>query len=355
MIFVTGGAGFIGSNFILDYLSRNDEHVLNIDKLTYAGNPYNLSSLDDDPRYHFVQADIADRATIDALFEQHQPRAMLHFAAESHVDRSIHSPGEFIHTNVNGTFTLLEAARAYWSALPAGVREDFRFLHVSTDEVYGTLGPDDAPFSEATPYAPNSPYSASKAASDHLVRAYHHTYGLPTLTTNCSNNYGPYHFPEKLIPLVILNALDGKPLPIYGDGQQIRDWLFVSDHCTAIREVLARGVPGETYNIGGWNEKTNLDVVHTLCDILDELRPKSAGSYRDQITFVQDRPGHDRRYAIDARKLERELGWKPAETFETGIAKTVRWYLDNPQWVANVRSGGYLKWLEFQYGSKEKS
>jgi dTDP-glucose 4,6-dehydratase len=355
MIFVTGGAGFIGSNFILDYLSRNDEHVLNIDKLTYAGNPYNLSSLDGDARYHFVQADIADRTTIDALFEQYQPRAIVHFAAESHVDRSIHSPGEFIHTNVNGTFTLLEAARAYWSALPAGAREDFRFLHVSTDEVYGTLGPDDAPFSETTPYAPNSPYSASKAASDHLVRAYHHTYGLPTLTTNCSNNYGPYHFPEKLIPLVILNALDGKPLPIYGDGQQIRDWLFVSDHCSAIREVLARGAPGQTYNIGGWNEKANLDVVHTLCDILDELRPKAAGRYRDQITFVQDRPGHDRRYAIDARKLERELGWKPAETFETGIAKTVRWYLDNPQWVANVRSGGYLKWLELHYGSEDKS
>jgi len=355
MIFVTGGAGFIGSNFILDYLSRNDEHVLNIDKLTYAGNPYNLSSLDGDARYHFMQADIADRATIDALFEQYQPRAIVHFAAESHVDRSIHSPGEFIHTNVNGTFTLLEAARAYWSALPAGAREDFRFLHVSTDEVYGTLGPDDAPFSETTPYAPNSPYSASKAASDHLVRAYHHTYGLPTLTTNCSNNYGPYHFPEKLIPLVILNALDGKPLPIYGDGQQIRDWLFVSDHCSAIREVLARGAPGQTYNIGGWNEKANLDVVHTLCDILDELRPKAAGRYRDQITFVQDRPGHDRRYAIDARKLERELGWKPAETFETGIAKTVRWYLDNPQWVANVRSGGYLKWLELHYGSEDKS
>jgi dTDP-glucose 4,6-dehydratase len=355
MIFVTGGAGFIGSNFILDYLSRNNEHVLNIDKLTYAGNPYNLSSLDGDARYHFMQADIADRATIDALFEQYQPRAIVHFAAESHVDRSIHSPGEFIHTNVNGTFTLLEAARAYWSALPAGAREDFRFLHVSTDEVYGTLGPDDAPFSETTPYAPNSPYSASKAASDHLVRAYHHTYGLPTLTTNCSNNYGPYHFPEKLIPLVILNALDGKPLPIYGDGQQIRDWLFVSDHCSAIREVLARGAPGQTYNIGGWNEKANLDVVHTLCDILDELRPKAAGRYRDQITFVQDRPGHDRRYAIDARKLERELGWKPAETFETGIAKTVRWYLDNPQWVANVRSGGYLKWLELHYGSEDKS
>ncbi|WP_016835283.1 dTDP-glucose 4,6-dehydratase [Herbaspirillum lusitanum] len=355
MIFVTGGAGFIGSNFILDYLSRHDEHVLNIDKLTYAGNPYNLGSLDGDARYHFVQADVADHAKIAELFSRHRPRAILHFAAESHVDRSIHSPGEFIHTNVNGTFNLLEVARHYWSDLEAQQRQEFRFLHVSTDEVYGTLGSDDAPFSETTPYAPNSPYSASKAASDHLVRAYHHTYGLPTLTTNCSNNYGPYHFPEKLIPLVILNALDGKPLPIYGDGQQIRDWLFVGDHCTAIREVLARGVPGETYNIGGWNEKANLDVVRTLCDMLDELKPKAAGSYRDQITFVQDRPGHDRRYAIDARKLERELGWKPAETFETGIAKTVRWYLDNPQWVANVRSGGYLKWLELQYGGKEKS
>ena len=353
MIFVTGGAGFIGSNFILDFLAGQDEHVLNIDKLTYAGNPYNLTSLDGDERYHFVQADIADREKIARLFEQHRPRAIIHFAAESHVDRSIHSPGEFIHTNVNGTFSLLEAARAYWSGLGPEDKEAFRFLHVSTDEVYGTLGPDDAPFSETTPYAPNSPYSASKAASDHLVRAYHHTYGLPTLTTNCSNNYGPYHFPEKLIPLVILNALDGKALPIYGDGQQIRDWLFVSDHCTAIRQVLARGKVGETYNIGGWNEKANLDVVHTLCDILDQQKPKAAGSYRDQITFVQDRPGHDRRYAIDARKLERELGWKPAETFETGIAKTVRWYLDHPQWVANIRTGGYLKWLELHYGAED--
>ncbi|MFL9878449.1 dTDP-glucose 4,6-dehydratase [Herbaspirillum rhizosphaerae] len=350
MIFVTGGAGFIGSNFILDLLASQDEHVLNIDKLTYAGNPYNLASLDGDERYHFVQADIADREKITQLFEQHQPRAIIHFAAESHVDRSIHSPGEFIHTNVNGTFSLLEAARAYWSALDSEKKAAFRFLHVSTDEVYGTLGPNDPPFSETTPYAPNSPYSASKAASDHLVRAYHHTYGLPTLTTNCSNNYGPYHFPEKLIPLVILNALDGKALPIYGDGQQIRDWLFVSDHCAAIRQVLARGKVGETYNIGGWNEKANLDVVHTLCDILDQQKPKAVGSYRDQITFVQDRPGHDRRYAIDARKLERELGWKPTETFETGIAKTVRWYLDHPQWVINIRTGGYLKWLELHYG-----
>jgi len=353
MIFVTGGAGFIGSNFILDFLASQDEHVLNIDKLTYAGNPYNLISVESDNRYHFVQADIADRDKIAPLFLQHQPRAIVHFAAESHVDRSIHSPGEFIHTNVNGTFNLLEAARNYWSNLEQHDKTEFRFLHVSTDEVYGTLGPQDPPFNEMTRYAPNSPYSASKAASDHLVRAYHHTYGLPTLTTNCSNNYGPHHFPEKLIPLVILNALDEKQLPIYGDGQQIRDWLFVSDHCAAIRKVLACGAIGETYNIGGWNEKANLDVVYTLCDILDQMRPKSAGSYRDQITFVQDRPGHDRRYAIDARKLERELGWKPAETFESGIAKTVRWYLDHPEWVANIRTGGYLKWLELHYGAKE--
>jgi dTDP-glucose 4,6-dehydratase len=351
MIFVTGGAGFIGSNFILDYLSLHDEHIVNIDKLTYAGNPYNLASLAGDARYHFVQADIADSTAIQALFEQYRPRAILHFAAESHVDRSIHSPGEFIHTNVNGTFNLLDNARRYWSALPTPEKEQFRFLHVSTDEVFGTLGPTDAPFSETTAYAPNSPYSASKAASDHLVRAYHHTYGLPTLTTNCSNNYGPYHFPEKLIPLVILNALEGKPLPIYGDGQQVRDWLFVTDHCAAIREVLARGSSGETYNIGGWNEQTNLVVVEMLCDLLDRLRPRAQGSYRDQITFVQDRPGHDRRYAIDSRKLKRELGWVPAETFETGLEKTVRWYLDHPEWVATIRSGAYLNWLQQQYGS----
>ena len=351
MIFVTGGAGFIGSNFILDFLAGQDEHVLNIDKLTYAGNPYNLTSLDGDERYHFVQADIADREKIAALFEQHQPRAIIHFAAESHVDRSIHSPGEFIHTNVNGTFSLLEAARAYWSALDAENKAAFRFLHVSTDEVYGTLGPNDPPFSETTPYAPNSPYSASKAASDHLVRAYHHTYGLPTLTTNCSNNYGPYHFPEKLIPLVILNALDGKPLPIYGDGQQIRDWLFVTDHCSAIRAVLAGGRLGETYNIGGWNEKANLDIVKTVCALLDELRPSSEGPYSRLITFVTDRPGHDRRYAIDARKIERELGWRPAETFETGIRKTVQWYLDHPDWVARVQSGAYRDWVSQQYGA----
>ncbi|MBB5390106.1 MULTISPECIES: dTDP-glucose 4,6-dehydratase [unclassified Herbaspirillum] len=351
MLFITGGAGFIGSNFILDWLaSGTADPVLNIDKLTYAGNPYNLATIAGDARYLFSQTDICDETAIAALFAQHRPRAILHFAAESHVDRSIASPDEFIRTNVNGTFNLLEAARHYWNTLQGEEREAFRFLHVSTDEVYGTLGPQDAPFSETTPYAPNSPYSASKAASDHLVRAYHHTYGLPTLTTNCSNNYGPYHFPEKLIPLVISNALDGKPLPVYGDGMQVRDWLYVRDHCAAIREVLARGKPGETYNVGGWNEKANLDVVHTLCDILDQLKPKADGSYRDQITFVKDRPGHDRRYAIDARKIERELGWKPAETFESGIRKTVQWYLANPQWVANVRSGGYLTWMEQQYG-----
>lgn len=353
MIFVTGGAGFIGSNFILDFLaSAADEAVLNIDKLTYAGNPYNLASLDGNQRYIFSQTDICDAATLAELFSRHRPRAIVHFAAESHVDRSIASPDEFVRTNVNGTFNLLEVARRYWSTLEEQERNCFRFLHVSTDEVYGTLGSEDAPFSETTPYAPNSPYSASKAASDHLVRAYHHTYGLPVLTTNCSNNYGPYHFPEKLIPLVISNALDGKPLPIYGDGMQIRDWLYVRDHCSAIREVLARGTPGETYNVGGWNEKANLDVVRTLCDMLDELAPKTAGSYREQITFVKDRPGHDRRYAIDARKIERELGWKPAETFESGIRKTVTWYLANPEWVANVRSGNYLKWIEQQYGGQ---
>ncbi|KAF1043701.1 MAG: dTDP-glucose 4,6-dehydratase [Herbaspirillum frisingense] len=352
MIFVTGGAGFIGSNFILEWLADSAaEAVLNIDKLTYAGNPYNLAAVADDARYLFSQTDICDEAAIKALFEQHRPRALLHFAAESHVDRSISNPDAFIRTNVNGTFNLLEAARRYWNTLEGRAREDFRFLHVSTDEVYGTLGPQDAPFSETTPYAPNSPYSASKAASDHLVRAYHHTYGLPVLTTNCSNNYGPYHFPEKLIPLVISNAIEGKPLPIYGDGMQVRDWLFVQDHCTAIREVLAKGRPGETYNVGGWNEKPNLEVVHTLCDILDQLKPKAAGSYRDQISYVKDRPGHDRRYAIDAGKIERELGWKPAETFESGIRKTVAWYLDHPQWVANVKSGAYLKWIEQQYGA----
>ncbi len=353
MIFVTGGAGFIGSNFVLDWLAQSSEPVVNFDKLTYAGNLNNLASIKDDPRHIFVQGDINDTALLSQLFAQHKPRAVLHFAAESHVDRSIHNPGAFVTTNVNGTFSLLEAARAYWNTLSGAERESFRFLHVSTDEVYGTLSADDAPFSETTPYAPNSPYSASKAASDHLVRSYHHTYGFPTLTTNCSNNYGGFHFPEKLIPLIISNARDGKALPIYGDGQQIRDWLYVGDHCTAIRRVLEAGRVGEVYNVGGWNEKANLEVVHTLCDILDKLTPKAAGSYRDQITYVQDRPGHDRRYAIDARKIERELGWKPAETFESGIAKTVQWYLDNQEWVRNVQSGDYQNWLEKNYASRD--
>jgi len=352
MILVTGGAGFIGSNFVLQWLLQTDEPVVNLDKLTYAGNLSNLDSLSGDPRHVFVQGDIGDTALVASLLREHKVRAIVHFAAESHVDRSIHGPAAFIETNVNGTFGLLEAARGYWSALPEQEKGAFRFLHVSTDEVYGTLGPHDPPFTETTPYAPNSPYSASKAASDHLVRAYHHTYGMPVLTTNCSNNYGPYHFPEKLIPLVITNARAGKPLPIYGDGQQVRDWLFVTDHCAAIRRVLADGKLGEVYNVGGWNEKANLDVVHTLCDILDELDPKPAGSYRDQITYVQDRPGHDRRYAIDARKLERELGWKPAETFESGIRKTVQWYLDNQPWVKNVQSGDYQNWLDKNYAQR---
>lgn len=353
MIFVTGGAGFIGSNFVLDWLAQSSETVVNFDKLTYAGNLNNLASLSDDPRHIFVQGDINDTTLLSQLFEQHKPRAVVHFAAESHVDRSIHNPGAFVTTNVNGTFSLLEAARAYWNTLSDTERESFRFLHVSTDEVYGTLGANDAPFSETTPYAPNSPYSASKAASDHLVRSYHHTYGFPTLTTNCSNNYGGFHFPEKLIPLIISNARNGKALPIYGDGQQIRDWLYVGDHCTAIRRVLEAGRVGEVYNVGGWNEKANLEVVHTLCDILDKLTPKAAGSYRDQITYVQDRPGHDRRYAIDAGKIERELGWKPAETFESGIAKTVQWYMDNQEWVSNVQSGDYQNWLEKNYASRD--
>lgn len=354
MIFVTGGAGFIGSNFVLDWLAQSDEPVLNFDKLTYAGNLNNLASLKEDARHVFVRGDICDGEQVLALLRDHQPRAIVHFAAESHVDRSIHGPAEFIQTNINGTFALLEAARAYWSGLPEAEKTAFRFLHVSTDEVYGTLGPQDPPFSETTAYAPNSPYSASKAASDHLVRSYHHTYGFPTLTTNCSNNYGPYHFPEKLIPLMIANAQAGKPLPVYGDGQQVRDWLYVSDHCAAIRRVLADGKLGEVYNVGGWNEMANLDVVHTLCDILDSLKPKADGtSYRAQISYVADRPGHDRRYAIDARKLERELGWKPAETFATGIRKTVQWYLDHPDWVADVQSGAYAKWLETNYFNRE--
>ncbi|WP_213780016.1 dTDP-glucose 4,6-dehydratase [Caballeronia sp. dw_276] len=352
MILVTGGAGFIGANFVLDWLAGSQESLLNVDKLTYAGNLGTLASQRDNPNHLFVRADICDRAAMDALLAKHKPRAILHFAAESHVDRSIHGPADFVQTNVVGTFTLLEATRAYWNSLPAQEKVDFRFLHVSTDEVFGSLSATDPQFSETTPYAPNSPYSATKAGSDHLVRAYHHTYGLPVLTTNCSNNYGPYQFPEKLIPLMIANGLAGKPLPVYGDGKNVRDWLYVVDHCVAIREVLARGTPGETYNVGGWNEKKNLDVVHTLCDLLDELSPKKSGSYRDQITYVADRPGHDRRYAIDASKLERELGWKPAETFETGLRKTVQWYLDNQAWCEEVASGEYLKWVETNYAQR---
>ena len=353
MIFVTGGAGFIGSNFVLNSLAHSDEPVLNYDKLTYAGNLNNLASLQGDARHIFVQGDICDEAKVAALLAQYKPRAIVHFAAESHVDRSIHGPGDFIQTNIHGTFSLLQAARGWYETLQGEARSAFRFLHVSTDEVYGTLGPDDAPFSETTAYAPNSPYSASKAASDHLVRAYHHTYGLPTLTTNCSNNYGPYHFPEKLIPLIIANALAGKDLPIYGDGLQVRDWLYVVDHCRAIGRVLEAGRLGETYNVGGWNEMSNLQVVHTLCDLLDQLRPKTDGSsYRTQIISVKDRPGHDRRYAIDARKIERELGWKPVETFASGIAKTVQWYLENQAWVANVQSGEYMHWLEKNYSER---
>lgn len=353
MIIVTGGAGFIGSNFVLDWLAGSEEPVVNLDRLTYAGNLKNLRSIDGDVRHRFVKGDICDGPLVAGLLAAHRPRAIVHFAAESHVDRSIHGPAEFIRTNINGTFSLLEAARAYWSGLEGAERDGFRFLHVSTDEVYGTLGAADPPFTEATPYAPNSPYAASKAASDHLVRSYHHTYGLPTLTTNCSNNYGPYHFPEKLIPLVIANARAGKPLPIYGDGRQVRDWLYVRDHCTAIRAVLARGRIGETYNIGGWNEKTNLEVVTRLCDILDELEPKTSGSYRDQVSFVADRPGHDRRYAIDASKIERELDWKPAETFDSGIRKTVEWYLAHQDWVRDVQSGDYLTWMEKNYARRE--
>jgi dTDP-glucose 4,6-dehydratase len=349
-IFVTGGAGFIGSNFVLDWLAQSDETVVNLDNLTYAGNLDNLRSLEGDARHVFVRGDIGDAALVAALLAEHKPRAVLNFAAESHVDRSILGPGEFIQTNIVGTFHLLEAVRAYWDGLESEAKAAFRFLHVSTDEVYGSLEQGAPAFTEQHRYEPNSPYSASKAASDHLVRAYHHTYGLPVLTTNCSNNYGPYHFPEKLIPLVIHNALSGKALPIYGDGQQIRDWLYVKDHCSAIRRVLESGVLGETYNVGGWNEKANLDVVHTLCAILDELQPRTdAQSYKTQITFVKDRPGHDKRYAIDASKLERELGWKPAETFESGIRKTVQWYLANSDWVQNVTSGNYRNWVEKQY------
>ena len=349
-ILVTGGAGFIGSNFVLDWLAESQEIVVNLDLLTYAGNLENLETVKDDPRHIFVRGDIGDSVFVTSLLNQHQPRAVLNFAAESHVDRSIHGPEDFIQTNVVGTFHLLESVRAYWDGLKGDRKENFRFLHVSTDEVYGTLGPKDAPFTETTPYAPNSPYSASKAASDHLVRAYHHTYGLPVLTTNCSNNYGPYHFPEKLIPLCLHNALSGKPLPIYGDGMQVRDWLYVKDHCSAIRRVLADGKVGETYNVGGWNEKPNLEVINTLCEILGELAPRADGmSYKSQISFVKDRAGHDRRYAIDASKIERELGWVPSETFETGIRKTIQWYLDHQGWVENIVSGDYRSWVEKQY------
>lgn len=351
-ILVTGGAGFIGSNFVLQWLREEAGSVINVDKLTYAGNPDNLRQADPS-RHELVRADIGDTTLVAELLARHQPVAVLNFAAESHVDRSIHGPGDFIETNVVSTFRLLEAVRAYWSSLPEPARSNFRFLHVSTDEVFGSLGPHDPAFSESTPYAPNSPYSASKAASDHLVRAWHHTYGLPVLTTNCSNNYGPLHFPEKLIPLMILNALEGKPLPVYGDGQQVRDWLYVEDHCSAIRRVLAKGRVGETYNIGGCNEQKNLDVVHLVCGLLDELSPRQDGkSYREQISFVTDRPGHDRRYAIDARRMEQELGWRPAETFASGLRKTVQWYLANPEWIANVKSGAYRDWVEKNYAER---
>jgi dTDP-glucose 4,6-dehydratase len=353
MILVTGGAGFIGSNFVLDWLAQSDEPVLNLDALTYAGNMENFASLAGDARHVFVHGDICDRALLDRVLAEHRPRAVLHFAAESHVDRSIHGPGAFVRTNVEGTFTLLEAVRAHWMQLAEAEKGAFRFHHVSTDEVYGSLGPDDPAFTETHLYQPNSPYSASKAASDHLVRAWFHTYGLPVLTTNCSNNYGPYHFPEKLIPLMIVNALAGKPLPIYGDGLNVRDWLYVKDHCSAIRAVLALGRPGEVYNIGGWNERTNRQIVDAICSLLDELRPDPAGPYRRLIRFVTDRPGHDRRYAIDARKIERDLGWRPAESFETGIRRTVQWYLQNEGWVQRVQSGAYRDWLAKHYGGAQ--
>ena len=353
MILVTGGAGFIGSNFVLDWLANLDEPVLNLDKLTYAGNLQNLAALQGDSRHVFVQGDIGDADLLARLLHEHQPRAVLNFAAESHVDRSILGPDEFIQTNIVGTFRLLEAVRKYRGVLAGNDQARFRFLHVSTDEVYGSLSRTEPAFAETHRYEPNSPYSASKAASDHLVRAYHHTYALPVLTTNCSNNYGPYHFPEKLIPLMIVNALAGKPLPVYGDGMQVRDWLYVADHCSAIRRVLAAGKPGEVYNVGGWNEKPNIDIVHTVCSLLDELKPLADGkSYREQIAFVTDRPGHDRRYAVDAGKIERELGWRPSETFDTGIRKTIVWYLDNPDWVANVQSGAYTRWVETNYGTR---
>ena len=355
-ILVTGGAGFIGSNFVIDWLAASDETVVNLDKLTYAGNLQNIAGLDGDARHLFVHGDFGDAALLASLLNAHRPRAVVNFAAESHVDRSIHGPAEFIQTNIVGTFNLLESLRAYWGGLAGADKTGFRLLHVSTDEVYGSLAKGEAAFTEEHRHQPNSPYSASKAASDHLVRAYHHTYGLPVLTTNCSNNYGPLHFPEKLIPLMIVNALAGKPLPVYGDGQQIRDWLYVKDHCSAICRVLQAGQPGETYNVGGWNEMPNLDIVHTVCALLDELRPRADGKpYHLQIAFVTDRPGHDRRYAIDARKIEQQLGWRPAETFESGIRKTVQWYLDNQAWVANVQNGGYRNWMAKQYGTAAKA
>ena len=352
-ILVTGGAGFIGANFVLDWIaSGSGRPVVTLDKFTYAGNADNLAAVADDAAHTLVRGDICDRAEVDRLLAAHRPTAIVHFAAESHVDRSIHGPAEFVETNVVGTFTLLEAARSYWGTLEGSARDAFRFLHVSTDEVYGSLSETDPPFTETTPYAPNSPYSATKAGSDHLVRAYHHTFGMPVLTTNCSNNYGPFQFPEKLIPLMISNAIEGKPLPVYGDGRNVRDWLYVGDHCSAIRRVLADGRPGEVYNIGGWNEKTNLDVVHALCAHLDAMKPKATGSYTDQIQYVKDRLGHDRRYAIDARKIERELGWRPAHTFETGLESTVRWYLDHADWVANIKTGAYRRWIGTNYGQE---
>jgi dTDP-glucose 4,6-dehydratase len=350
-ILVTGGAGFIGSNFILQRIEQNSASIVNLDKLTYAGNLRNLGTITSQKRYEFVHADVADRSLVGGLLQRHQPRAVVHFAAESHVDRSISGPDAFVRTNVDGTFALLEEVRTYWGGLGGQDSSDFRFLHVSTDEVYGSLGAEDPPFSEKTPYAPNSPYAASKAASDHFVRAYHHTYGLPTLTTNCSNNYGRFQFPEKLIPLIILNARDGKPLPVYGDGQNVRDWLYVEDHCEAIATVLTRGRVGQTYNIGGWNEKRNIDIVETICDIVDEMAGTQGFPRRGLVTFVKDRPGHDRRYAMDATKIERELGWRPKETFETGIRKTVRWYLEHEEWVRDVTSGGYRQWIETHYSS----
>jgi dTDP-glucose 4,6-dehydratase len=374
-LLVTGGAGFIGANFVLDWLSVSDETLINLDKLTYAGNPETLASLQGDARHQLVHGDIGDTALVSRLLAEHRPRAVVNFAAESHVDRSIHGPGEFIQTNIVGTFSLLESVRGYWGGLPdsdnreqglahtkgpvppkgqVATKDGFRFLHVSTDEVYGSLSPGDPAFAETHRYEPNSPYSASKAASDHLVRAWHHTYGLPVLTTNCSNNYGPFHFPEKLIPLMIVNALAGKPLPVYGDGMQVRDWLYVKDHCSAIRRVLEAGRLGEVYNVGGWNEKPNIEIVQTICALLDQMRPRADGkSYAEQISYVTDRPGHDRRYAIDARKLEAELGWKPAETFETGIRKTVEWYLANPEWVQHVQSGAYRDWVSKHYAERQ--